>query len=61
MELILKHCLTSIEDCEWTDKELAVIFSSNQVYSVLKSVTKKSLLRYSPTSSFLKIYTAWII
>ena len=41
MKLVLKNCLTSIEDCESTKKELELIFSANQVYSIYKSVIKK--------------------
>ena len=39
MKLVLKNCLTSIENCEWTKKELELRFSPNQFYRVqLKTV-----------------------
>ena len=31
IKLVLKNCLTSIEDCEWTKAELQLIFLPNQV------------------------------
>ena len=34
IKLVLKNCLTSTEDCEWTKKEIGLIFSPNQVYSI---------------------------
>ena len=34
IKLVLKNCLTSIEDCEGTKKELELFFSPNQVDSI---------------------------
>ena len=41
IKLVLKNCLTSTEDCEWTKKEPELIFSPNKVSSIQKSVIKK--------------------
>ena len=48
----MRTCLTSIEDCYQTKKEVELIFSPNQVYSNEKSAIKKSLLSYSVKSFF---------
>ena len=61
MKLVLENSLTSIEDCEWTKKELELIFSPNQVYSIYKSAIKKSLHIYKRHIFFFQIYTTWKI
>ena len=45
-----------LEDCEWTKKELELIFSPNQVYSIWKSTFTTCLLSYSVTSFFTDIH-----
>ena len=43
IKLVLKNCVTSIEDSAWTKKELELTFSLNQAYSIWKSVIEKTL------------------
>ena len=53
---ILKICLTSIEDCGWTMKELGLSFSP-VMFIVFKRVQlKKSLFSYSAPSFFTDIF-----
>ena len=53
---ILKICLTSIEDCGWTMKELGLSFSP-VMFMVFKRVQlKKSLFSYSAPSFFTDIF-----
>ena len=57
MKLVLKNCLTSIEDCEWTNKEIESSFFHQIKFTVFNRMRlKKSLLSYSATSFFTDIY-----
>ena len=53
IKLVMKNCLTSIEDCEWTKKELELICSPNQVKSLLSYSGTPFFHRYLPHSKFL--------
>ena len=59
IKLIMKNSLTSIEDCEWTKKELELIFSTNQIYSILMSIIKKKFTQLYCHIFFSQIHTAW--
>ena len=51
--------LISIEDCEWTWKDLSLFFDQIK-FIVFKEVWFKNiLLSFSATSFFLQIYTVW--
>ena len=52
LELVLK-------DCQWTRKELELIFSPDQVYSIWKSAIKKGYSGVLAHLFFSQIYTAW--
>ena len=59
IKLVLKNCQSSIEDCEWTKKELELSFSSINITAFERKQFKKCFFSYSATSFFLQISTAW--
>ena len=56
-----KNCPRSFEDCEWNKRELELIFSPNQAYSIQHSVIKKHFTQQIVPCLFSQIYTIWWI
>ena len=56
IKLVLKNCVTSIEDSAWTKKELELTFSLNQAYSITSLysaiVPHRFFYRYIPHGKF---------
>ena len=59
IKLVLKICLTSIEDCEWTKKELELSFSPIKFIVFKRVRLKKFYSAIVPHLLFWQIYTAW--
>ena len=51
--------LISIEDCEWTWKDLSSFFDQIKFIAFKEVWFKNILLSFSATSFFLQIYTVW--